>query len=65
MMVFSGISGGKESTSNTGDPSSILGAGSSPGEGISYPLQYSRASLVVHIVKNQPAMQETWVQPLD
>ena len=24
-----------------------------------------RASLVAHMVKNQPAMQETWVQSLD
>ena len=38
--------------------------GSSPGEGIGYPLQYSWASLVAQIVKNPPAMQETWVQSL-
>ena len=25
---------------------------------------YSRASLVVHMVKNLPAMQETWVRSL-
>ena len=25
---------------------------------------YSRASLVVHMVKNLPAMQKTWVQSL-
>jgi len=31
---------GKESACNAGDPSSIPGLGSSPGEGISYPLQY-------------------------
>ena len=65
MMVFSGISGGKESTCNIGDPGSILGAGSSPEEGISYPLQCSWASLVVHMVTNQPAMQKTWVQSLN
>ena len=35
--------------------------GEVPGEGIGYPLQYSWASLVVHMVKNPPAMQETWV----
>ena len=29
--------------------------------GIGYPLQYSWASLVVHLVKNPLAMQETWV----
>ena len=32
------------------------------GEGISYPLQYSWASLVAQLVKNLPAMQETWVR---
>ena len=31
---FPGISAGKESTYNTGDPDSIPGLGSSPGEGI-------------------------------
>ena len=36
-----------------------------PGEGIGYPLQYSWSSLVTQLVKNPPAMQETWVQPLD
>ena len=28
------------------------------------PLQYSWASLVAQLVKNLPAMQETWVQSL-
>ena len=31
------------------------------GEGMSYPLQYSWASLVSQLVKNSAAMQETWV----
>ena len=35
------------------------GLGRSPGEGIGYPLQYSRASLVAQMVKNPPIMQET------
>ena len=39
----------------------IPGSGSSTGEGIGYPLQYSWASLVVQLVKNPPAMWETWV----
>ena len=52
---------GKESTCNAGDPGSIPGLGRSPGEGIGYPLQYSWASLVAQLVKNLPAMQETWV----
>ena len=33
-------------------------------EGIGYPLQYSWASLVTQLVKNPPAMWETWVQSL-
>ena len=36
----------------------------SAGKGIGYPLQYSWASLVALLVKNLPAMQETWVQSL-
>ena len=39
-------SAGKESTFNSGDPSSIPGSGRSPREGTGYPLQYSWASLV-------------------
>ena len=42
----------------------IPSLGSSPGEGIGYPLQYSWASLVAQMVKNPPAMWETWVQSL-
>ena len=56
---------GKESTCNAGDPSSIPGLGRSAGEGIGYPLQYSWASLVTQVVKNLPAMRETWVQSLN
>ena len=54
----------KESTCNAGDPGSIPRSGRSPGKGIGYPLQYSWASLVTQLVKNPPAMQETWVQSL-
>ena len=39
--------------------------GSSPGEGLGYPLLYSWASLVAELVKNPPAMRDTWVQSLD
>ena len=39
-------------------------SGSSPGEGIGYPLRYSWASLVAQLVKNLPAMWETWVRSL-
>ena len=38
---FPGSSAGKESACNAGDTSSIPGLGRSPGEGNSYPLQYS------------------------
>ena len=38
---FPGSSAGEESTCSTGDFSSILGLGRSPGEGNGYPLQYS------------------------
>ena len=57
-------SAGKESACNAGDPSSIPGSGRSAGEGISYPLKYSWASLVAQLVKNPPAMWETWVRSL-
>ena len=53
----------KKSTCNAGDPSLIPGSGRSPGEGIGYPLQYSWASLVAQLVKNLPAVQETWFDP--
>ena len=41
-----------ESTCNAGDPGSIAGLGRPPGEGLGYPLWYSRASLVAQLVKN-------------
>ena len=42
----------------------IADRGRFPGEGIGYSLQYSWASQVTQMVKNLPAMQETWVQSL-
>ena len=60
---FPGGSAGKESACNAGDPGSIPRLGRSPGEGIGYTLQYSWASVVVQMVKNLPAVQETWVDP--
>ena len=54
----------KGSTCNAGDPGSIPGLGRSPGEGPGYPLQYFGASLVAQLVKNPPAMWETWVLAL-
>ena len=61
---FPGSLAGKESACNAGDPGSIPGLGRSAGEGIGYPLQYSWASLVAQMVKNPPAVQETWVLSL-
>ena len=58
---FPGSSAGKESTCSAGDPSLIPGSGRSPGEGKGYPLQDSWAFLVALMVKNPPAMWETWV----
>ena len=55
---------GKESACNAGDLGSIPGLERSTGEGIGYPIQYSWASLVAQLVKNPPAMPETWVQSL-
>ena len=61
---FPDSSDGKESACNAWDPSSIPGLGRFTGEGIGYTRQYSWASLVAQLVKNLPAMWETWVQPL-
>ena len=51
----------RESACNAGDPSSSPGLRRSAGGGIGYPLQYSWASLAAQLVKNPPAMWETWV----
>ena len=61
---FPGGSDGKESACNVGDPSSIPESGRTTEKRISYSLQYSWASLVAQLVKNPPAMLETWVQSL-
>ena len=55
---FSGDSAGKEPTCNAGDLGSLPGLGRSPGEGNSYPLQYSGLEnsmvCIVHgVTKNQ------------
>ena len=70
-MGFHSSSVGKESTCNAGDLCLIPGSWRSAGEGIGYPLQgigytlqYSWTSLVAQLVKNLPAMRETWVQSL-
>ena len=44
-------------------PAQFLGQ-EDPLEKVDYPLQYSWASLVAQLVKNPPAMRETWVRSL-
>ena len=60
VLGFPGSSACKESACNAGDPGSIPELGRSPGGEIGYPLKYSWASLVAQVVKNLPAMWETW-----
>ena len=64
LLSFPDSSVGKESACNAEDSSQIPGSGRRAGEGRGYPLQYSWVSLVAQLVKNPPAMQETWVQSL-
>ena len=52
---------GKESACNAGNSGSTPGLGRPAGEGVGYPLHYSWASLVAQMVKNPPAVWETWV----
>ena len=54
----------KEFSCNVGDLGWISGLGRSSGGGHGNPLQYSWASLVAQMVKNPPAMWETWVQSM-
>ena len=63
-MGFPGSPVGKESACNSGEPGLISASGRSAGEGIGYPLHYSWASLVAQLVKNPPAMWESWVPSL-
>ena len=60
-MGFPGSSPYKEFICNAGDLGLTPGSGR---EGIGYPSQYSWVSLVAQMVKNLPAMQETWVGSL-
>ena len=62
--LFPHCSVGKASACDTGDPGLIPKSRRSAGKGMGYPLQYSWASLVAQLVKNPPAMRETWVQSL-
>ena len=63
-VYFPGGSDSKASAYNAGDLGSIPGLGRPPGEGKGPPLQDSRAPLVAQLVKNPPAMWESWVQSL-
>ena len=62
--IFLCNSAGKESACNAKRPGLTPGLGRSPGEGKGYPLQFSWASLVAQLVKNLPAMRETWIRSL-
>jgi len=61
LLGFPDSSVGKISTFDVEDPGSTPGLGRSPAQGIGYPIQYSWASLVAQLVKNPPAMWDTWV----
>ena len=61
LLGFPGSSAGKESACNAGDPGLIPGSGRYARGGTGYPLLYSWDSLVAQLVKNLPAMRETWV----
>ena len=61
--IFIIVTYSSESACNARDPSSIPGLGRSAEEGTGYPLQYFWTSLVAQLVKNPPAMRETWVDP--
>ena len=58
-----GSSDGKEAACDADDPGSIPGS-KVPLRRDGYSFQYSWVSLVAQIVKNLPAMRETWVRSL-
>ena len=62
-MGFSDSSVSKESASNEGDTSSILGWEKSAGEGIGYPLQYYWASFVAQLQCGRPGFNP-WVEKI-
>ena len=55
---------GRECACNAEDLGLLPGLRRCAGEGIGYPLQYSWALLVAHLVKNPPEMWETWILSL-
>ena len=56
---FPGGSEGKASACNVGDPGSLPGLGRSPGEGKSYPFQYSDLENSMHCVVHGVAKSQT------
>ena len=56
---FPGGSAGKESVCNVGDLGSVPGLGRSPGEGNSYPLQYSGLENSMDCIVNGVAKSQT------
>ena len=62
-MGFPGGSDGKESTCHVGDLGSIPGLGRSPGEGNSYPLQYSGLENSTDCIAH--AVAKRWTQLSD
>ena len=60
-VIFPGISASKEYRLQCRRSRFHLWVRSSPGEGIVHPLQCSWASLVARLLKNPPAVWETWV----
>ena len=68
-LVFPGGSAGKESACNAGDLSSVPELGRSPGEGNSYPLQYSglenSMNCIVHgVAKSQTRLSDFHFNPI-
>ena len=63
-VIFPGISASKEYRLQCRRSRFHLWVRSSPGERIGHPLQCSWASLVARLLKNPPAVWETWVRPL-
>ena len=61
---FPGSSDGEESTCNAGDPSSTPGSGRSTGKRDNLPIPVLLGFSWAQLVKNLPAMRETWVQSL-
>ena len=60
-LSFPGGSDGKESTCNAGDLGSIPGLGRSPGEGNSYPIQYSGLENSMDYIVHGVSKSWTWL----